>query len=418
MGRFLRRHRKILVWVAASVGCLLVAAGVAGYVLVSHLNGNIKQADVRPLLGRQPPDLHPRAENIAVIGSDGRQGQTGLDAPGLVTDQSDTLMIIHIPASRQWAEVMSIPRDSWVKIPSCMMGNGQVSSPTQFKINEAFAVGNLYGNHTATGAACTIKTIEQDTGIYIDHFVVVDFNGFRDMVAALGGVPECNPTAIDDPQSGLFLTAGRHLLTPAQALTYVRARYGLGDGSDLDRIGRQQAFMSSLISRVRTKLLDPVAIYQFLDAATRSLTIDSQLGGISGLYGLEQGLHGIPSGKIVFFTIPNFPREQVVPSDTANVLWTEPEDDQIFASFRDDVPASPALFTPQAATTTTTTATSPGSGLVAASALETTPAATQHPAPAASRHPAPAASRHPAPSTRPSPVTLQGRAASQSICVG
>ncbi|MCW2935531.1 MAG: transcriptional regulator [Actinomycetia bacterium] len=395
-------------WVAATVGCLLVAVGVAGYTLISHLNGNIKQANVRPLLGHQPPDLHPQAENIVVIGSDGRQGQTGLDAPGLVTDQSDTLMIIHIPASRQWAEVMSIPRDSWVPIPSCMMGNGQMSSPTQFKINEAFAVGNLHGNHTATGAACTIKTVEQDTGIYIDHFIVVNFNGFRDMVAALGGVPECNPTAIDDPQSGLSLSAGWHLLTPNQALTYVRARYGLGDGSDLERIGRQQVFMSSLISRARSKLFDPVAIYRFLDAATRSVTIDSQLGGISGLYGLEQGLHGIPSGKIVFFTLPSFPRELVVPSDTANVLWTEPEDDQIFTSFRDDVPASPALFTAQATTTTTRmdTSPSPASGLAVSSVLEATPS------------PTPIATEDPAPTTTPSPVTIQGRAASQSICVG
>src|ERR1700730_6485470 len=157
MGRFLRPHRKILVWVAASVACLLVAAGVAGYVLVSHLNGNIRQVNVRPLLGRQSPDLHPQAENIAVIGSDGRQGQAGLNARGRVTAQSNTHTITHIPASRQWAEVMSIPRDSWVKIPSCMMGNGQRSSPTQFKINEAFAIGNLYGNHTATWAACPIK---------------------------------------------------------------------------------------------------------------------------------------------------------------------------------------------------------------------------------------------------------------------
>src|ERR1700722_11863915 len=148
MGRFLRRHRKILAWVAASVGCLLVAAGVAGYALVSHLNGNIRQVNVRPLLGRQPPDLHPQAENIAVIGSDGRQGQAGLNAPGLVTDQSDTLMIIHIPANRQWAEVMSIPRDSWVNIPACEMGDGQLSAPTQGKINEAVEIGNLGGkNH-------------------------------------------------------------------------------------------------------------------------------------------------------------------------------------------------------------------------------------------------------------------------------
>ena len=361
--------------------------GVAGYALFSHLNGNIKQVDVRPLLGRQPADLHPRAENILVIGSDERQGQAGLETPGLVTDQSDTLMIIHIPASRRWAEVMSVPRDSWVHIPSCVKSNGQISPPRQFKINESFAIGNLDGNHTATGAACTIKTVEQDTGIYLDHFVVVDFNGFRDMVAAVGGVAECNPTAIDDPRSGLFLSAGRHLLTPDQALTYVRARYGLGDGSDLERIGRQQAIMSSLVSRVRSKLIDPVAIYQFLDAATRSLTIDTQFGGISGLYGLEQSLRGIPSGKIAFFTLPNFPRQQVVPSDTANVLWTEPEDNQIFASFRDDTPASPTLFTARPAIPRTTTA------------VAITPLA-------------------PTPTPSATPVIIQGRTASQSICVG
>ena len=397
-----RRHRKILGWTAVGVGCLLAAAGVAGYALVSHLNGNLTQLDVRPLLGHQPADLHPQAENILVIGSDGRQGQLGLDSPGLTTDQSDTLMIIHIPASRQWAEVMSIPRDSWVKIPSCMMGNGQMSSPTQFKINEAFALGNLYGNHTATGAACTVKTVEQDTGIYIDHFIVVDFNGFRDMVAALGGVPECNPTAIEDPQSGLFLSAGWHLLTPDQALTYVRARYGLGDGSDLERIGRQQVFMSSLISRARSKVLDPLAMYQFLNVVTRSLTIDSQFGGITGLYDLEQSLHAIPSGKIAFFTLPNFPRQLVVPADTANVLWTEPEDGQIFASFRNDVPASPALFSsqPAAPLPAAAQATLPGAskGLAAASLPKTIPVTT--------------------PSTSPTPPTIQGRAASQSICVG
>jgi LCP family protein required for cell wall assembly len=107
---------------------------------------------------------------------------------GLVTDQSDTLMVIHIPADRKWAEVMSIPRDSYVNIPACRMGDGQLSSPTQFKINEAFALGNLYGNHTALGVACTIKTVEQDTGIYINHFIVVNFTGFKSMVAAPGGL--------------------------------------------------------------------------------------------------------------------------------------------------------------------------------------------------------------------------------------
>jgi LCP family protein required for cell wall assembly len=225
------------------------------------------------------------------------------------------------------------------------MGNGQTSSPTQFKVNEAFAIGNLYGNHTALGAACTVKTLEQATGIYIDHFVVVNFTGFENMVAALGGVEECNPTAFSDPSSGIVLSAGYHWLTPAQALAYVRARDGLGDGSDLGRITRQQAFLTSLISRARSELLNPLAIYRFLDAATGSLTIDSQLGGVTGLYGLEQSLRSTPSSKIAMFTLPNFPRADVVPADTANVLWSQPEDSEIFASFRDDIPASSSLLT-------------------------------------------------------------------------
>ena len=348
VGRWLRHwpRRKILIWGSSSLALLLVAVTGAGYVMLRHFNANLQQDDIRGLLGAQPVNLHPQAENIMVLGSDSRQGLSKAYGSGLVTDQSDTLMIIHIPADRKWAEVMSIPRDSWVNIPSCTMGDGQLSAPQQFKINEAFAIGNLDGNHTALGIACTVKTIEQDTGIYINHFVAVNFPGFENMVAALGGVYECNPTPINDPNSNLHLAAGTHLLTPAQALGYVRARYTLGDGSDLERIGRQQAFMSSLVSRVKSELLNPIAIYQFLDATTKSLTIDSQLGGITGLYNLGESLRGIPSSKIAFFTLPNFPRGDVVPSDTANVLWTQPEDNQIFASFRNDVPASSTLFAP------------------------------------------------------------------------
>src|ERR1700723_1597917 len=304
--RWLRHwpRKKILIWGSASLALLLVAVTGTGYVLLRHFNANLQQDDTRGLLGAQPVNLHPQAENIMVIGSDSRDGLSKSYGSGLVTDQSDTLMIIHIPANRQWAEVMSIPRDSWVNIPACEMGDGQLSAPQQYKINERFAIGNLDGNHTALGVACTVKTVEQDTGIYINHFIVVNFTGFENMVSALGGVYECNPTPINDPNSGLHLSAGNHLLTPAQALGYVRARYTIGDGSDLERIGRQQAFMSSLVSRVKGELLDPVAIYKFLDAATKSVTIDTGLGGITGLYGLARSLKSMPRSQVTFFTVP------------------------------------------------------------------------------------------------------------------
>jgi len=400
------RHWPVKKIVILGCSCLVLLGGAAagtGYVALKHFNANLEQDDISGLLGAQPVNTHPQAENIAVIGSDSRDGLNASYGTGLVTDQSDTLMIIHIPADRKWAEVMSIPRDSYVNIPSCKMGDGQMSAPTQFKINEAFAIGNLDGNHTELGVACTIKTVEQDTGIYINHFIVVNFTGFESMVSALGGVYECNPTAIDDPNSNLHLSAGKHLLSPVQALGYVRARYTLGNGSDLERIGRQQAFMSSLIGRVKSKLYNPLDIYRFLDALTKSLTIDKQLGGITGLYDLGQSLRGIPSDKIAFFTVPNFPRSEIVPTDLANVVWTQPEDDRIFASFRDDVPASSTLFAPAA------------SGKPGKNAKKTTTATTKR---ASTESTAEGAVASPSASPSPSPISIQARTANQSICAG
>jgi LCP family protein required for cell wall assembly len=340
------RRKKILAWVAGSLAVALLLAATGAYLVYRHLNANLHQVNVSGLLGSRPVELHPRAENILVIGSDTRFGQGhgyGSSAQ-LNTDHSDTLLIVHIAASRRWADVMSIPRDSWVNIPACRMGNGQLPAATTFKINEAFTIGNLYGNKTALGTACVIKTVESNTGIRIDHFVVVNFSGLKDMVNAVGGVPECNTKPINDPKSGLHLTAGHHILNGRQALGYVRARYTLGNGSDLERITRQQAFMSALVSRVKTKELNPLALYRFLDAATRSLTIDSQLGGIHGLYTLATSLKNLPTGKVTFFTLPTYPRSYIDPTDTANLLWTQPQDSLIFQAFRKDVPVSQALL--------------------------------------------------------------------------
>jgi LCP family protein required for cell wall assembly len=419
--RWHRRHRKLLIWSSASLVLLLVAVTGGAYVTLKHFNTNLEQDDIKGLLGSQPVDTHPQAENIMVLGSDSRNGLSKAYGSGLVTDQSDTLMIIHIPANRQWAEVMSIPRDSYVNIPACEMGDGQLSAPTQFKINEAFAIGNLDGNHTNLGVACTVKTLEQDTGIYINHFIVVNFTGFENMVSALGGVYECNPTAINDPNSNLHLTAGTHLLTPAQALGYVRARYTLGDGSDLERIGRQQAFMSSLVSRVQSKLLNPLAIYRFLDSATKSLTIDSQLGGITGLYDLGMSLRGIPSDKIAFFTIPN----EIDAAQPADVQWTQPEDAKIFASFRDDVPASSTLFGQSAPAGNGSVSLTTGSPRPVKTAAGTKPAAkpgsakaSAAPSASTAPKPKPAAKTSPAASGAGSNLTISARTADQSICAG
>ena len=167
--------------------------------------------------------------------------------------------------------------------------------------NEAFS---------RAGPACTIATVEALTKIRIDNYVVVDFTGFKDMVDALHGVKVCLPYAVDDPQSHLNLSAGTHTVRGQQALAYVRTRHGLGNGSDLSRIDRQQAFIGSMVSKVKSKgiLLNPVRLYNFLAAATNSLTTD--FGSIKAMAGLAKDLRTLPTKDVTFLTAPNEPWTQ------------------------------------------------------------------------------------------------------------
>ncbi len=338
---WLTRHRKLLAWTGGSLSVLLVALTATGYLAYRHLNSNIAQANVLADIGKQPADLHPQAQNILIVGSGSAQ-RAAAGAAG-VSNQTGTLLLVHIAADKQWAEIMSIPPYSWVSIPSCTTPGGQLSAAAQSKVNQAYTTGNQDGAHVALGAACMIKALGQDTGIYINHFIVMNVNGFDSMVAALGGVEECNTAAIDDPAAGLVLSPGRHLLTPTQAVTYVHGLFGPDSSSNLARITLQEALGVSLINRAKSKLPDVLATYRFLDALTTSLTVDSQLGGMTGLYYLAHLLHGIPPDKITLFALPSYPRADVVPSDTQDVLWKQPSDSEIFASFRNDAQVRRAL---------------------------------------------------------------------------
>jgi LCP family protein required for cell wall assembly len=340
-GGWLRRHRKLLAWTGGSLAVLLVALAATGYLAYRHLNNNIAQVNIEADIGKQPADLNPQARNILIVGSGSAQGAT-TGAAG-VSNQTGTLLLVHIAADKQWAEIMSIPPYSWVSIPSCTTPGGQLSAAAQSQVNQAYTTGNKDGKHAALGAACEIKALGQDTGIFINHFIVMNYDGFEGMVAALGGVEVCNPVPIDDPTAGLVLAPGRSQLTPAQALTYVHGLFGPESSSNQARITLQEALGVSLINRAKSKLPDVLATYRFLDALTTSLTVDSQLGGMTGLYYLSHLLHGIPADKITLFALPSYPRADVVPSDTKDVLWTQPTDSEIFASFQNDAQVNRAL---------------------------------------------------------------------------
>ncbi|MGW5284662.1 LCP family protein [Streptomyces collinus] len=330
-----RPQRRIGRWIALGVSVLVLGTAAVGGWVYAHLDGNIKGADVGAALGDNRPKAAAGGQNILVIGSDSRKGLGDAYGKNLTTMQSDTLMLLHTGGDGKWATVVSFPRDSWVQIPACDRGNGTASSPHQFKINEAFALGGL-GGDTAKAAACTIKTVEANTRVRIDHFLIVDFRGFTGMVNALGGVQVCPQQAIHDKKAHLDLEAGCQIVKDDKALGYVRARYSIGDGSDIGRIGRQQEFMQSLATRAKSKLYNPTALYSFLNSATKSLTTDPDLAGIKPLYGLASGVKGIATDRIAFLTVPNYPRQRDIPTDKANVTWQEPAARQLFTAINHD----------------------------------------------------------------------------------
>ncbi|WP_202449574.1 LCP family protein [Streptomyces sp. SID4917] len=323
--------RRIGRWIAVAAALLVLGTSGAGGWLYTRLSGNIQGAGVDGAIGDNRPSATQGGENILVIGSDSRKGAGDGYGRGLTSMQSDTLLLLHVGGSGKWATVVSFPRDSWVRIPACERGNGTFSVPHHFKINEAFAIGGSTGD-TGKAAACAIKTVEQNTRVRIDHFLVVDFRGFTGMVNALDGVEICPERPIHDRKAHLDLRAGCQTVKDSEALGYVRARYSLGDGTDIGRIGRQQEFMRALVARAKAKLYNPGALYGFLDSATGSLTTDPELAGLKPLHELAAGLKSLPTDRISFLTVPNYPRERDVPSDRANVVWNGPAAQRLFTA--------------------------------------------------------------------------------------
>ena len=228
--KFRGRH-----WLFRSLAIILLAEAAIACGVYAKLTGNVRHIEVtREDLGNaRPSKASTAALNILVVGSDQRDGNAG--------ERTDTIMLVHLSAKRNDAAVISFPRDSLVQLPACRSQEGR---PGQRRhrgmINASFNFG---------GIGCTWKTIETLTGIHIDHFVKVDFTGFKEMVDAIGGVDLCIPEPIRDKYVQLDLPAGWQTLQGEQALGYVRARYSLGDGSDIGRIQRQQNFIAAMAKK-------------------------------------------------------------------------------------------------------------------------------------------------------------------------
>ncbi|HET9997216.1 MAG TPA: LCP family protein, partial [Nocardioides sp.] len=337
--RVKKRHTVGRVLLVTSVVLALVT-GLSTLYLYRHYNGNLDVINVDEQLGTDRPEKKkvegPKEPlNILVMGSDDR------DAPGNNIDnltgggkRSDTTILLHLSADRQRAYGVSIPRDSLVDRPECLDEDlDPIPGGTDVMWNEAFSVG---------GPACTVHQVEQLTGIPIDHFIVVDFAGFRGMVDAIGGVQVCIPEpGIQDPAHGINIPAGTRKLEGFQALNYVRERYVLGNGSDIGRMKRQQAFLAAMAHQVLSAntLARPDRLLKFLDASTRSLQLDEGLGSLVKIAKLGVEFKNIGLDNIQFITVP----WQYAPDDPNRIRWL-PESKQVWQAMIDDKPLAPRFL--------------------------------------------------------------------------
>lgn len=279
-----------------------------------------------------------RALNILVAGIDSRYGQTDGDfgsTEEVTTIHADSTMLVHVSADRKNLTPVSIPRDLLTDIPSCTRSDGTVTDAYYGMFNSAFTTG-AGTTDLAGGIACTKSTVEQLTGISVDAFMIVDFNGFRGMVRALGGVWMNIDEQIADDESGLYLEPGCQKLDDFNALAYARARKTLGDGSDTSRIGRQQQLISSMLRELLSKnfVTDLPSVIAFLQATIASLSVSSNLSDINTAAGLMLSLGDIERANIRFITMPSYPN----PDDPNRVLADEYVAQELWQSLANDTP--------------------------------------------------------------------------------
>jgi LCP family protein required for cell wall assembly len=333
--RHRRRRRPVLRRaVLAAVGFTgllgLLSAGAVAYVYQKY-DGQIHRISA---LQTKDPNIKDAAEqagaeNFLIIGSDSRQGENS-GFGDVAGQRSDTTIVIHLSADHKRVTVVSIPRDSWVDIPSCTGSDGTKSSEHHDMFNSAFSIG---------GARCTIATVQKLTGIAVTHFVQIDFVGFKKVVDALGTVTICSPGSVDDANTHLHLNKGANHLNGKDALRYVRARESLGDGSDLSRIKRQQQFLGVVLRQAMSGSLlrDPVRLTDFLDAATKSITVD-RATTFADLRTLAGSLHGLDPERVEFYTAPIADRNYAPPGydQGGKVLLDAKKGGALYRSIIDD----------------------------------------------------------------------------------
>ena len=314
----------------------LALLGVGGAAVYLDLKDQIGVSDVSGLVKGPTPSSAPdpedpftgRSLNILVLGTDLRGGEnTEIAGAGDGGMRSDTTMLVHISGDRSRMEVVSIPRDSLVEIPSCNLPDGTESGVRYGMFNSAFTIGGGAAEDLTYAAACTITAVQTLTGVPVTNHMVVQMDGVVDVVDALGGVRMCLPEPlVQNPDYGRFeLPAGEQTLDGLQAIGYLRARHGTGlgldQGSDLTRITRQQAFVDALVRQVldQNVVTNSPQLYRTVRAVLGAVSADPSLADPAALAGLAYSIRDIDPAQIVFTELP----VAAAPTDSNRVVWTE-----------------------------------------------------------------------------------------------
>ena len=359
--RATRRAATVARAVAGVLSVVLLAGSGWGWYLGQVAEATVNRTDAIPGDGNDG-NGGPEAMNLLLVGNDSRANLTAEQQDALKTGgdsgiNTDTMILVHIPADGSRASFVSFPRDSYVAIPGYGMD----------KLNAAYAYGYAETSESASesqrqagGAQLLVKTISSLTGLQIDHYAEVDLLGFFNLSSVVGGVEVnlCKP--VDDRKySGAVFPAGVQTISGADALEFVRQRHGLPRG-DFDRIVRQQVFMAGVLRKMLSDevMLDLGKQRELVGAASQSLTIDQGLD----LFRLAEQMQSVTAGSIEFQTIPNLGTDR--DEQDRSIIRLEDEDKlhQFFAELSAEpepaetaataeaTPAAPKTVAPSAVT--------------------------------------------------------------------
>ncbi|WP_443046608.1 LCP family protein [Streptomyces sp. NBC_00247] len=323
--------------VATGLSVLVLGAGGIGHAVVTQLESGIGRVD--PFRDMKNRPSGSRGMNLLLVGTDGRDSITAdqkkkFRLGGAPCHCTDTLMLVHLSRDRRRASVVSLPRDSYAVVPAHTdrtTGKGHAAHPV--KLNAAYAEG---------GPTLTVRTVEQLTGVKIDHYLEADFTSFMKTVDALGGVEICTVRPLKDTYTGLNLPAGTHALSGGEALQYVRSRHVDG-AADLGRMQRQQKFVAAVIERATSKgvLLNPVKFQQVVSAMLGSVRADEGFG-TEQMLELGSAMRGFTAASSEFASVPVGDPSFPVKGIGSTVKWDTARAAALFRTLREDKPLTSA----------------------------------------------------------------------------